>query len=306
MSLINQLYELGVKRAPSAPPDPNSLETAEKIFFSIFSRYGDTLISIAVIREFIARYPGVDYLVFTPPQMVPYFREFLPMARTVSLRKRNPWHVVRGLFSLRKNHFDIGYNPWSQGHESCYFITRCKYHSCFDSHPLPPIEQSNLYDMIRQYLLLPSKDWQQRDFKLNNGYRNILLCPQTTTNKKDLDTDLLDYTASLLKERYPNATLTIAAMSPNFLLDGYDHYQFQKNATSSQRFIDLMKASDLVICADSAPMHLATMMDKDNVAFFFSTRPEVVMNSEARSLVLQLNKSRKEACRNQIKRVLDA
>jgi ADP-heptose:LPS heptosyltransferase len=160
--------------------------------------------------------------------------------------------------------------------------------------------------MIRQYLLLPSKDWQQRPFTLKNEYRKILLCPQTTTHKKDLDIDLLEYTASLLKERYPNATLTIAAMSPHFLLDGYDHYQFQKNATSSQRFIELMKTSELVICADSAPMHLAAMLDKDNVAFFFSTRPEVVMNSGARSLVLKLDKSSKEECRNQIKRVLDA
>jgi ADP-heptose:LPS heptosyltransferase len=304
--LINQLYELGVKRAPSAPPDLASLETADKVFFSIFSRYGDTLISIKIIREFIERYPDVNYMVFTPPQMVPYFRELLPMTRIISLKKRNPISVSIGLLALGNKRFNIGYNPWSQGHESCYFITRCRHFSCFDTHPLPPIEQSNLYEMIRQYMSLPGKEWQVKPFTLANRYRKILLCPQTTTQKKDLDTDLLNYTGALLKERYPNATMTIAAMDASFFIDGYDSYQFKKNASSSQRFIDLMMASDLVICADSAPMHLATILDKDNIAFFFSTRPEVVMNSGARSIVLELDKSQKEDCRNRISQTLSA
>lgn len=306
MSLINQLYELGARRAIPHPPTSTTLAAATKVLFAVFSRYGDTLISIKIIRELIDSYPNLEVLVFTPPQMVPYFRELLPTAKVLAMKKRNPWNVTRGLFTLGNKKFDIGYNPWSQGHESCYFISRCEYYSCFKNHPLPKIQESNLYDMLRLYMGLPSRPWLVQPFKLAANYQHILLCPQTTNPEKDLDVDLLQYTAAALKGRYPNATMTIAAMDTSFFLDGYDSYQFKKNASSSQRFIDLMKASDLVICADSAPMHLATILDKDNIAFFFSTRPEVVMNSGARSIVLELDKSQKEDCRNRISQTLSA
>lgn len=306
MSLINQLYEIGSKNAAPAPPNSTTLATASHIFFAVFTRYGDTLIDIEVIRELIAHHPHIKTLVFTPPQMVPYFKELLPMTKAIPLKKRNPISVSRGLMALGNKRFDIGYNPWSQGHESCYFISRCRHFSCFKTHPLPDIEDSNLYDRLRLYMSLPSRPWELKTFTLADEYQQILLCPQTTNPDKDLDIDLLNYIAETLKGRYPNATMTIAAMDTSFFIDGYDSYQFKKNATSSQRFIDLMKASDLVICADSAPMHLATIMDKDNVSFFFSTRPEVVMNSGARSIVMELDKSQKETCRSQIRQTLNS
>lgn len=306
MSLINRLYEIGARKAAPAPPGSTTLAAASHVFFAVFTRYGDTLIDIEVIRELLEKHPHIKGLVFTPPQMVPYFRELLPMTRVIPLKKRNPVSITRGLIALGNKRFDIGYNPWSQGHESCYFISRCKHFSCFKTHPLPEIKESNLYDRIRLYMSLPSRQWKLNTFTLANEYQQILLCPQTTNPDKDLDVDLLKYTAETLKERYPNATMMIAAMDTSFFIDGYDSYQFKKNASSSQRFIDLMKASDLVICADSAPMHLATILDKDNIAFFFSTRPEVVMNSGARSIVLELDKSQKEDCRNRISQTLSA
>jgi ADP-heptose:LPS heptosyltransferase len=302
--LINQLYEMGARKAVPHPPTSTTLAAASKIFFAVFSRYGDTLISIRIIRELMESYPNMEILVFTPPQMVPYFRELLPTVKTLAMKKRNPWNVARGLFTLGNKRFDIGYNPWSAGHESCYFISRCRYFSCYKSHPLPAINTSNLYEMLRLYMSLPTKAWHVQPFTLANDYRHILLCPQTTNPEKDLDIELLENTATILKERYPNATMTIAAMDTGFFLDGYDAFQFKKSADSSRRFIDLMKTSDLVICADSAPMHLATIMDKDNVAFFFSTNPEVVMNSGVRSIVLELDKTLKDDCRARISQTL--
>jgi ADP-heptose:LPS heptosyltransferase len=150
---------------------------------------------------------------------------------------------------------------------------------------------------------LEGKEWSLEDFALKTVYRNILICPQTTNPEKDLDGELLSHTIKVLKKRYPDAQITVAAMHERYLQNDCQSFIFRKKASSSQAFIELMKESDLVVCADSAPMHLAQITDRDNVCLFFATRPELVLDAGARTRLLDLNKSDISACKNAISEI---
>ena len=51
-------------------------------------------------------------------------------------------------------------------------------------------------------------------------------------------------------------------MRLEYLRDNINSFVFKKNAISSQNFIKLVKGSDLIICADSAPLHIANALKK--------------------------------------------
>ena len=48
------------------------INEANTILFSVFSRYGDGLISFSIIKEFISKYPDKHYIVLTSRQQFPY------------------------------------------------------------------------------------------------------------------------------------------------------------------------------------------------------------------------------------------
>ena len=70
--MINYYFKNKMKKIISIPPKINDIRTSKKILFSIFSRYGDTIISLVVVREFIEKYPEKEYLILCPRQMKPY------------------------------------------------------------------------------------------------------------------------------------------------------------------------------------------------------------------------------------------
>ena len=65
------------------------LNNSNKILFSIFTRYGDTIIDLVVIKEFINFYPDKKYLILCPRQMKPYVNELLPNIECLTVNKRN-------------------------------------------------------------------------------------------------------------------------------------------------------------------------------------------------------------------------
>jgi ADP-heptose:LPS heptosyltransferase len=301
--LINKLFEIGAGKATPRPYSASDIESARTIFFALFTRYGDTIIDIKVIRELISRHPDKSYTAFAPRQMIPYLNELTPEIRVIPFNKRNLFDLIRGLSYLIFNQPDIGFNPWSQGHESCYLISRCRRYSCFKSHPLT--YDMNIYERARLYMELQATHWHLQNINLASDYRNILICPQTTNPDKDLDGDLLDHTIRELKKAFPQAALTIAAMHERYMREGCQTFLFRKKAESSRSFIDLMNGSDLVVCADSAPMHLAQITGKDNIAMFFATRPELVLDAGARSRLLDMDKQDISASKEVITRVFE-
>ena len=301
--MINKLFEYGAGKAEPRPYSVSDIESARTIFFALFTRYGDTIIDIKVIRELISRYPDKSYTAFAPRQMIPYLKKLTPEIRVIPFNKRNLFDLIKGLGYLKFNQPDIGFNPWSQGHESCYLVSRCRHYSCFKSHPLT--FDMNIYERPRLYMELEATQWQLEDINLGADYRKILVCPQTTNPDKDLDGELLDHTIKELKNAFPKAVVTIAAMHERYLRDDCQAFQFRKKAESSQAFIDLMNSSDLVVCADSAPMHLAQITGKDNVAMFFATRPELVLDAGARTKLLDMDKQDISASKETISRVFE-
>jgi ADP-heptose:LPS heptosyltransferase len=88
-----------------------------------------------------------------------------------------------------------------------------------------------------------------------------------------------------LKQRYKDARLVIASMDSSFSREDIAQFTFEKSLSSSEEFIKLFKDSDLAICTDSAPLHIASALDKDLIAVFHITKPEIVINHNTTLLV---------------------
>lgn len=275
--MINNFLKFKTKNLIMQEPTLDEISSAKKILFSLFTRYGDTIITLSVIKEFIEKYPNKQYLILAPRQMVAYIQELLPDIEYISVNKRNLFDMLKVNYRLKKEDFDIGFNPWSNGIDSCYFISYCKKFLCYKDFQRP--EVINHYEVVRKYLKLPSKSWQIDELKLKDNYKNILICPQSTDQQRSIDGQKLDDLIASLKSKYSDCDITIATMDKSYLRDGSDKFIFSKSAKSSSEFISLVKYSDLVLCADSGPLHIATVLKKDTVALFSITKPEIVINT---------------------------
>jgi len=253
------------------------IQQAHKILFSLFTRYGDTIINITVIQEFVEHYPDKEYLILCPRQMYPYVKELLPKARCLSLNKRNLFDMIRVHRLLKKWNPEIGFNPWSNGLDSCYFLTYCKRFQCYKDYLRP--EFINHYEVVRNYLLLPEKIWKVNQLNLKKDYKKILICPQSTDLNRSIPSVQLDALLSDLKDKYQNPEITIASMDRLYYRSKYSQFVFKKTAQSSWQFIDLVKKSGLIITADSGPLHISLAFKKDTQAYFYSTNPKRVVKS---------------------------
>ena len=111
--MINLYLKRKTKNLVSLPPSLQDIESSKKILFSIFTRYGDTVIDLMIIKEFIELYPNKYYLILCPRQMKPYVEEFLPSTECISFNKRNFFEITKVLKIIKKRKFDVGFNPWS-------------------------------------------------------------------------------------------------------------------------------------------------------------------------------------------------
>ena len=124
--MINYYLKYKTRKISSIPPSIEDIKVSGKILFSIFTRYGDTIIDLMIIKEFVKKYPNKDYLIICPKQMEPYVKEFLPNLKCKAFNKRNLFELAKVIKLLKNERFDIGFNPWSNGLDSCYFISFCK------------------------------------------------------------------------------------------------------------------------------------------------------------------------------------
>ena len=113
--MINFFLKYKMRHITSSPPTTEDIRKSRKILFSIFTRYGDTIIDLVVIKEFIECYPEKEYLILCPKQMKPYVSEFLPNTECIALNKRNMFEMIKVDKLLKKRMFNIGFNPWSNG-----------------------------------------------------------------------------------------------------------------------------------------------------------------------------------------------
>ena len=275
--MINYFLKYKTQKLTSSPPDIDDIKKSSKILFSIFTRYGDTIIDLVVIKEFIERYPQKKYLILCPRQMKPYVSEFLPNIECIAFNKRNLFEMLKVNNLLKKRMFDIGFNPWSNGLDSCYFISYCDKFLFYKDFDRPNI--INHYQVVRRYLKLPEKDWVINKLILKESYEKILICPQSTDTNRNLADEKLDNLILGFQKMYQQPEITIASMDESNFRDGCNKFMLEKTAHSSEQFIDLIKKSALVVCPDSGPLHIVLALKKDLLAFMGVTIPDIVINS---------------------------
>lgn len=285
--MINHYLKYKLKDKVSALPDDVDIAKSKKILFSIFTRYGDTVIDLVVIKEFIDLFPQKKYLILCPTQMKPYVNEFLPNIECIAFNKRNLFKLFKVIRLLKKRMFDIGYNPWSNGFDSSYLISHCKKFIFYMDFDKPAI--INHYQIVRRYLKLPEKDWSRKELILKESYKKILICPQSTDIKRNIQSEDLNRLILDLQKKYYHPEIVIASMNKSDFRKGCEKFVFEKTANSSEMFIDLVKNSSLIVCADSGPFHIAMALKKDILLLLKSTLPEIVINSGSRLKVKSFN-----------------
>ena len=283
--MINYFLKYKTKKIISLPPNINDIESSNKILFSIFTRYGDTIIDLVVIKEFIELYPAKEYLILCPRQMKPYVDELLPNIECITINKRNIYDMFKINRLLKKRKFDIGFNPWSNGLDSCYLISYCDNFLFYKDFITPEI--INHYQVVRQYLKIPEQGWSTNELTLKESYSKILICPQSTDVNRSLSAKQLDMMILDFQKLYRQPKITIASVNKADFRDGCNQFFFEKTAFSSEQFLHLIKNSSLVVCADSGPLHIALALKKDLLALFKVTTPDIVINSDS---TLLLNK----------------
>jgi len=283
--MINFFLKYKMRNITSSPPTIEDIKKSKKILFSIFTRYGDTIIDLVVIKEFIECYPDKEYLILCPNQMKPYVNEFLPNTECIAFNKRNMFEMIKVDRLLKKRMFDVGFNPWSNGLDSSYFISYCAKFLFYREFDKPGVV--NHYQVVRQYLQIPVKDWKINELIFKKNYIKILICPQSTDNKRNLPSEQLDRLIIDFQKMYDHPEITIAASVSSNFRGGCKKFIFEKTSHSSKRFLKLMKRSSLVVSSDSGPLHIALALKKDLLVFMSSTEPEIVVNSGS---FLQLKK----------------
>ena len=275
--MINSFLRFKTRNVGSQMLELKDIQVANKILFPLFTRYGDTIIDLVIIKEFIELYPDKEFLVLCPRQMKPYADELLPDIECLALNKRNLFDMLKINRKLKKWKPDIGFSPWSNGLDSCYFLTYCKKFLCYKDFNRPDI--INHYQVVRMYLKLPEKEWKINQLILKQDYQRILICPQSTDRNRGVSKEEIDVLISDFNAKYHNPDITIASMDAAHFRSNCQQFLFKKSAQSSVQFINLIKSSDLVVCADSGPLHISSAFDKDMIVVFYTTSPEIVLNT---------------------------
>jgi len=276
--MINSFLRFKTQNVDSKELKLEDIQQASKVLFSLFTRYGDTIIDLVVLKEFIEHYPDKEYLILCPRQMKPYVNELLSNIECIALNKRNLFDMLKINRKLKKWQPDIGFNPWSNGLDSCYFLTYCKNFLCYKDYDRPDVV--NHYQVVRRYFQLPEQEWKIKKLNLKDNYQRILICPQSTDRNRGISKDEIDALITDFNTKYHNPDITIASMDATHFRSNCQQFLFSKSSQSSAQFINLIKSSNLVVCSDSGPLHISSALDKDIIAVFYVTNPEVVLNTE--------------------------
>lgn len=259
---------------------PDDIKNSSTILFSVFSRYGDSVIAFRAINEFMALYAGKSFILVTSPQMVPYARRIIhsKMDLYEVNKRKNPIRFLTIANVLRSRKIDIGLNPWSHGDDSKFFITFAKKFSVFGAF-ITHSKEHNLYERVREYLLLEAEAFAVARLDLR-AVSKILLSPFSTDVTKSLSGSDVEALIGQIRQRFPVAKITLAMEEKergSFRADT-DVFIFGKSLKRSEAFLRLLESSDLFIGVDAGPLHLADAMGVSAVGIFGPTAPETILD----------------------------
>lgn len=232
----------------------------------------------------MGKYHDKKYLLITSNQLFPYAKTLLPK-NTIIInfnKRKNPIKFIRTILLLKKEKYDLGFNPWSSADESEFLITYAKkfmyFRWFFDSANIPMYY--NLFDRVRDYLSLPKEEPVKPGWDFKTKATRIVISPFSSRVAKSLgNTDLTQLIAQV-RENFPEADITIA--SPREELKGIKGSQkifvFRKTKAGSESFLNLLKETDLVISVDAGPMHLADSLGIPTIGVFGPTAPHATLD----------------------------
>jgi ADP-heptose:LPS heptosyltransferase len=272
----------------SAPIERDEMEAARSVLFAVFARYGDCVVALKCIREFIAQYPHKRYVLITRTQSIPYARVLLPDAvEIIGINKRhNPWRLWRLSARLKREPPDIGLDPWSHGDDSAYFLgfaRRFFLYRQFDQYT----REASLYRRPRTYLGLAQPIKAPKALRVPRA-RRVLISHVSTDVRKSLASDDLKRLLAAVRQRFAPDKITLAGF-PHELRHvkepGVEYFAFGKSERASRAFFDLLRASDLFIGVDSGPLHLAEALGVPTIGLFGPTAPEGIMDPSGSAIV---------------------
>jgi ADP-heptose:LPS heptosyltransferase len=267
----------------NSPLTPDDIKNSSTILFSVFSRYGDSVIAFRAINEFMALHSEKSFILVTSPQMIPYARRIIQgkiELHEVNKRK-NPIKFLAIANMLRRRNIDIGLNPWSHGDDSRFFITFAENFSVFGSF-LTHSKEYNLYKRVREYLLLKAAPVAVGKPDICAA-SDILLSPFSTDVTKSLNSSDVAALIGQIRLRFPGATITVALQEKerrNCKADN-DVFIFGKSLKRSEAFLRLLKSSDLFIGVDAGPLHLADALGVSAIGIFGPTAPETILDGSS-------------------------
>jgi ADP-heptose:LPS heptosyltransferase len=277
--------------------DAEDIAVAEKLFFAVFSRYGDGIISFKIIKELTELYPAKSYLLFTTNQLVPYAKEIMgECVKVVGVNKRNPLALSVALIKLKKFNADLGFNPWSHGDDAEFFISFAKKYSVFKRFKQWG-KTENLYLRVREYLFLRLMPIGQTSIELPKNVQNIILVPYSTDVTKSLDDESLKISIEKLSAMYDSAHITVCGTKKEISnIKGVKKFYFSKSALSSSKFLNLLKQSDLFVGVDAGPLHIAMAINIPSVGIFGPTAPETILNNGQNVFVMRSEELKNVFC----------
>ncbi|MEE8575288.1 MAG: glycosyltransferase family 9 protein [Thermodesulfobacteriota bacterium] len=258
--------------------------SSKKILFSLFSRYGDAVIALKVMGEFMGKYPDKEYLLITSNQLYPYAKRMIGgKAEIVSLdKRRNPVKLLSTVKKIKERGMDLGLNPFSLGDDSEYFISFAKKYFPFKGSRDFCVAE-NLYEVVRRYLALPAKAVALKS-REPAEVQKILIAPSSSNVVKSLDASDIKKLANGLKARYPGASVTVAVDKEEKGIAasaGVDTFIFSKSKSSSEGFMELLTSADLFVAVDAGPLHLADALGKPTIGIFGPTSPETIIDKDS-------------------------
>ena len=256
------------------------IEKSNKILFSIFSRYGDGIISFKVINEFIAKYPNKHYFILTSKQQLPYAQKIITQknVKFVKVNKRNLLQLYSTIRLLKKEEIDLGFNPWGHGDDSEFFITYCKKFSYYKKLDLYT-KTYNLYDRVREYLSLDIVENKTLNEPILENIKKIIIAPISSDVTKNINEVSLGMLIQQLNTTFEKPQITVALPKEEKDISvNCEKFIFSKSTKASSIYLDQLLSSDLFIGVDSGPLHLALALNIDSIAVFGPTAPYTILD----------------------------
>ncbi len=285
--------------------NPNSVSNANsglKILIIKLMTLGDVVMCTPVIEALKKKYPNSEITFATSKEYAQIIKKNPFVDRVLSCRKydkkffHNPlnyYHSIT-LELLRRNTWDkayqlqildLPYGHWGTDHHMADLYADMANARITDEKMV--ISVTDEARKIVQGLL------NEDSGNTGNNIKRILIHTTSGWSLKDWDYKKYDTLINLLKEKYNAEIIQIGSIDEKLKNNNILHFQ---NKLTLIETAALMEKSDLLICPDSGPMHMAQALNLPCVALFGPTNPASTGPRGSNYVCIQSNLCCKNPC----------